>query len=80
MSVDEEGGEKEGEKRVETQGKEEDYHRSDEQVSVCLQAFQSQLQQVKRRYIRCVANMLACFIHYFFSGNLQYTKVQNNKM
>ncbi|ESO02566.1 hypothetical protein HELRODRAFT_186448 [Helobdella robusta] len=34
-------------------GDDDDYHRSDEQVSVCLDCYQGQLQQLKRKYIRC---------------------------
>ena len=51
-----------------------DYHRSEEQVNVCLESSTSKLKELKRRYLRCSSHCTITHLKKFIA-----LKLYNNK-
>ncbi|TSK45879.1 Polycomb group RING finger protein 3 [Bagarius yarrelli] len=61
---------KEGEEKPE---EDNDYHRSDEQVSICLECNSSKLRGLKRKWIRCSAQATVLHLKKFIAKKLNLT-------
>ncbi|KAJ8269358.1 hypothetical protein COCON_G00119650 [Conger conger] len=57
----------------EKQEEENDYHRSDEQVSICLECNSSKLRGLKRKWIRCSAQATVLHLKKFIAKKLNLT-------
>ncbi|KAI4895871.1 hypothetical protein NFI96_034291 [Prochilodus magdalenae] len=66
----EEGANKDGEEKPE---EDNDYHRSDEQVSICLECNSSKLRGLKRKWIRCSAQATVLHLKKFIAKKLNLT-------
>ncbi|KAG9281157.1 polycomb group RING finger protein 3 [Astyanax mexicanus] len=66
----EDGANKEGEEKPE---EDNDYHRSDEQVSICLECNSSKLRGLKRKWIRCSAQATVLHLKKFIAKKLNLT-------
>ncbi|KAJ4945686.1 hypothetical protein JOQ06_023365 [Pogonophryne albipinna] len=58
---------------VEKPEEENDYHRSDEQVSICLECNSSKLRGLKRKWIRCSAQATVLHLKKFIAKKLNLT-------
>ncbi|XP_036431634.1 polycomb group RING finger protein 3 isoform X1 [Colossoma macropomum] len=66
----EDGANKDGEEKPE---EDNDYHRSDEQVSICLECNSSKLRGLKRKWIRCSAQATVLHLKKFIAKKLNLT-------
>ncbi|MEE6511263.1 hypothetical protein FKM82_017738 [Ascaphus truei] len=57
----------------EKQEEDHDYHRSDEQVSICLECNSSKLRGLKRKWIRCSAQATVLHLKKFIAKKLNLT-------